>query len=329
MLFRELSARFVDAVGEAYFNLRRRARREIVVASSSNRPLSDGLFYSSWETRMFTPNTIASTVEAAKKHGVEPAALLAVVEIESAGKAFEADGCTPRFLFERHVFHRELKKHAPQKLEHAVREGLAIPQWSRGTQYRDLATSAGRMSLLARARAVDTECANRSASWGVGQTMGFHAARLGFASATAMVEHMRAGGLAAQVDVMCRNISDMRLWNALKARDFTAFARRYNGAGYRQNAYDTRMAAAYRRWVVQLGQVTPAKRTTKPAAAKAGAVVAGAGGAAAAAAQTGWSAGAVIAVALAAVLVVAAGAAVLAVARRRTAERPVIPVNPR
>ena len=277
---------------------------------------------------MFDPSTIASTAEAARAHGVEPAVLLAVVEIESAGKAFEADGRTPRFLFERHVFHRELKRRAPGKLAQGVRGGLAIPQWSRATQYRDQATSAGRMSLLSRARALDTECANLSTSWGVGQTMGFHAARLGFASATAMVAHMRAGGLAAQIDVMCRNISDMKLWDALKARDFAAFARRYNGAGYRQNQYDTRMAAAYRRWVEQLAQAAPAKPASKPAA-KAGAVVAGAGGAAAAASQSGWSVGAVLAIALVAVLLVAGGAAVLVGARRRMAERPVIPVNAR
>ena len=34
----------------------------------------------------------------------------------------------------------------------------------------------------------------------------------------------------------------------LKAKRWAAFARAYNGAGYKQNAYDTKMAAAYQKW---------------------------------------------------------------------------------
>jgi hypothetical protein len=278
---------------------------------------------------MFSESVIAATAAMAKRYGVAPATLLAVVEIESAGKAFEADGRTPRFLFERHVFHRELRKRAPDKLERAAREGLAIPHWSRATQYRDQATSAGRANLLQRARAVDAECANLSASWGVGQTMGFHARALGFASATAMVEHMRAGGLAAQIDVMCRNISDMKLWGALKAKDFAGFARRYNGAGYRQNRYDIRMAAAEARWAGQLAGGLPKAAAPKPVGPRAGAVIASAGGAAAGAAQAGWSAGAVVVLAAVAALVVAAGLVVWGMRKRKRADHPAIPALPR
>lgn len=275
---------------------------------------------------MFTAKIIASTAEAAKTHGVEPAVLLAVVEVESAGKAFEADGATPRFLFERHVFHRELAARAPAKLARAVAEGLAIPRWSRATQYRDQGSSAARLRLIARARAIDAECANRSASWGVGQTMGFHARALGFSSATEMVAHMRAGGLAAQVDVMCRNISDMNLWGALRGRDFAAFARRYNGSGYRANRYDTRMAAAHARWKRQLAGAPAA--VPKPAATT-GAVVATAGGAAAGAAQAGWSAGTIVVLSLAAALLAGAALWLVAAHRRRRAERALIPSVPR
>lgn len=280
---------------------------------------------------MFTPSVIASTAEAAKRNGVEPAALLAVVEIESAGRPFEADGRTPRFLFERHVFYRELAKRQPEKLPGAVHAGLANRVWSRATQYKDQGSSAGRMSVLRRARAIDEECANLSCSWGVGQTMGFHYQALGFPSATAMVAHMSRGGLAGQIDVMCRNITDMKLWPALKARDWAAFARRYNGAGYRANRYDTRMAAAYKRWAAKLAcgisKAEPAK--VPPVAKDAGKVVVPAGGAAEAARQAGLSPSAILAVVAVVVVVAVAGIVWWKLRQRRRGDLPTIPSEAR
>lgn len=280
---------------------------------------------------MFTASVIVSTAEAAKRNGVEPAALLAVVEIESAGRAFEADGRTPRFLFERHVFYRELAKRQPEKLPGAVHAGLAIRVWSRATQYKDQGKSIGRMAVLVRARAIDEECANLSCSWGVGQTMGFHYRTLGFISATAMVNYMSAGGLAAQIDVMCRNITDMKLWPALKAKAWGTFAHRYNGPGYKQNAYDSKMAAAYKRWTAKLANGIPKVPTPKaPHVAKdAGKVVVPAGGAAEAARQAGLSPSAILAVVAVVVVMAIAGIVWWQLRQRRRADLPVIPSEAR
>jgi hypothetical protein len=278
---------------------------------------------------MFTSAVIASTAEAAKKYGVSPAALLAVVEVESAGKAYESDGRTPRFLFERHVFHREIAKRKPELLLRATIEGLAIPQWSRATQYKDLGSSKGRMDVLRRARAIDAECANLSASWGVGQTMGFHYKTLGFASATAMVQHMTTGGLAGQIDVMCRTITDMGLWGALKAKNFAAFARRYNGAGYRQNQYDTRMAAACSRWEAKLANGMPPDAPKSQAGKGAAKILIPAAGSAATAAQQGWSATGIILIAILTMMVIGGGLVWWRIQKRKRAERPQIPAVPR
>lgn len=281
---------------------------------------------------MFTPSVIASTADAAKRNGVEPAALLAVVEIESAGRPFEADGRTPRFLFERHVFYRELAKRQPEKLPHAVRERLANRTWDRATQYKDQGSSNGRMTVLRRARAIDEECANLSCSWGVGQTMGFHYRTLGFMSATAMVNYMSAGGLAAQIDVMCRNITDMKLWPALKAKAWGTFAHRYNGPGYKQNAYDTKMAAAYRRWIAKLAngipKVEPAPKVP-PVAKDAGKIIVPAGGAAEAARQAGLGPGAILAVVAVVVVLAVAGVVWWKLSQRRRADLPTIPSEAR
>jgi len=191
---------------------------------------------------------IDAVKQVAERRSIEPAALMAVVEVECGGQPYEADGHTPRFLFERHVFYKQLPA---TKRATAVNQGLAIPKWSRTTQYSDLGTSAGRQAVLKRARAIDLEAANRSCSWGVGQIMGFHAPALGYGSATAMVSELTNGGLGAQIDCMVRFVKMKGLIAKLNAHDWAGFARTYNGEAYKQNAYDTRLAAAYARWHAQ------------------------------------------------------------------------------
>jgi len=198
---------------------------------------------------MFSQSIIDAVIAAAEENGVPASALLAVVECETSGAPLESDGATPRFLFERHKFYSELKRAGKtSELQKAIRQGLAIPKWSRSTQYKDQGTSAGRQAVIAKARAIDVECANRAASWGLGQVMGFNAERLGYSSATEMVRAMTIGGVKAQIDGLMREIKKSRLDVHLRNKNFAAFALGYNGKGYRQNQYDTRMIAAEKRW---------------------------------------------------------------------------------
>lgn len=179
--------------------------------------------------------------------------LLAVVEVESAGQWLEEDGRTPRLLFERHQFYKWLKARAPDRLQAAIDAGLAIPKWSRATQYRDQRTSAERLALIQRARTIDGECANLATSWGVGQTMGFCAAEIGFSSATQMVEWMTVGGLNAQIEAMVREIKRKGLDDELASGKWAAFAAGYNGPGYAENKYDAKLQAAAEKWVGRAG----------------------------------------------------------------------------
>ena len=193
-----------------------------------------------------------AAVAAAREQGIEPAALLAVVEIESAGKPFEADGSTPRFLFERHKFYSELDAHGEDgELAAAVQKGLAHQDWRRATQYADQDTSQERLVLLRRAAVINQECAYRACSWGLGQTMGFHAEDLDYPSAVAMVEAMKQGGIAVQIACMIKEIRRNHLDVALARRDWTAFARGYNGKRYAENAYDQKLALTFAKWALK------------------------------------------------------------------------------
>lgn len=200
---------------------------------------------------VFEGQVLNRTIAVAKAHHIEPEALLAVVDVESAGKSLENDHYTPCFLFERHIFYRELNKRRPELISIAVAQGLANKSWEPATQYKDQGTSAKRLQLLARARSLDTEAADRSCSWGVGQTMGFLAEELKFANAVTMLAYMEKGGIPAQVECMIREIENKKLGPKLNSHDWAGFARIYNGSGYKRNAYDTKMASAWARWKAQ------------------------------------------------------------------------------
>ena len=78
---------------------------------------------------MFT-DRLALQIAAVVAAGISKTGMLAIVEVETGGQPLEADGHTPNFLFERHIFHRELSARQPGKVREAERPGLAIPSWN-------------------------------------------------------------------------------------------------------------------------------------------------------------------------------------------------------
>jgi len=195
----------------------------------------------------FEGGVLAQTVGVAIEHKIEPVALLAVVQVESAGKSMEVDNKTPCLLFERHIFYRELVK-AKGPAQAAVQLGLANTSWQPKTQYKDQRTSQMRLDLFRQAKAFSEICAIRSCSWGVGQTMGFLAEELKFRDARMMFNYMVAGGVPAQVECMVREIENKNLTRKLNDHQWAEFARVYNGPGYAQNNYHNKMANAWAEW---------------------------------------------------------------------------------
>ncbi len=185
----------------------------------------------------------------AKDHGIEPASLLAVVEVESGGKlGAQVNGKSePLIRFEGHYFYRLLPA---QKRNVAVTRGIAS---SRAGAVRNPFSQSGRWTLLRRAEAIDRPAALASCSWGCGQVMGAHWRWLGYASIDALVADARSGA-DGQVRLMMRYIRKAGLVEKLQALDWAGFARAYNGPAYRKYKYDTKMRAAYFRHAKRLGQ---------------------------------------------------------------------------
>ena len=191
---------------------------------------------------MASQDVIEKAAAAARQAGLEPAALLAVAEVESAGRAFAVvDGRQePLIRFEAHYFDRRLDA---AKRAVARAQGLAAPV---AGAVANPAAQAARWRLLRQAAAIDAKAAYESTSWGLGQVMGAHWALLGYAGVEALVAEARSGA-AGQFALMVRYIDKAGLKDALHRQDWAAFARGYNGPGYAGNGYDRKIAAAYRR----------------------------------------------------------------------------------
>lgn len=202
---------------------------------------------------MFDETTLRAVDAIAARYGYEPAALLAVAEVESGGSVFAVvDGRNePLIRFEGHYFDRRLSGAAQKKARAA---GLASPT---AGAVANPSSQAARWRMLARAVEIDAQAAYESCSWGAGQVMGAHWAWLGFGSVTELVNLCRSGA-AGQVELMAKFIAKAGLAGALRARDWEAFARGYNGPGFRKNAYHTKMAAAFRRWMSGAAVARPA-----------------------------------------------------------------------
>ncbi len=185
--------------------------------------------------------------EMATKLGVEEAALRAVVEVECSSRGgFLADG-RPRILFEGHIFWQRLRKRGinPEELA-ATNPDILYHRWTRQF-YKG---GAGEWERFERAMHISSEAAVESASWGLFQIMGFHWRTCGCGSAEEFRRRMEHSE-REQMALAMQFLEKTGIGVYLKTKDWCNFALRYNGSGYKANRYDTKLAAAYRKFKEQ------------------------------------------------------------------------------
>lgn len=204
----------------------------------------------------FKPGTLtdADYDEAAQLLGVGRAKVLAVKEVESGGAWFtdlrqtilDLDGpggfidgvALPKILFEAHVFSAETGH-----VFDASHPDISSRTWN-------AALYIGGQSEYARLHAamlLDEAAALKSASWGMFQILGRNHLVSGYADVHAFVAAMKRGE-REQLLAFVAFVKGNGLDRALQAGDWAAFARGYNGPAYAKNAYDTKLAKAYRKW---------------------------------------------------------------------------------
>lgn len=161
----------------------------------------------------------------------------ALIDVETNGGGFDDQG-RPKMLFEPHVFWREL---GPTRQAVAASKGLAYPKWGQNPYPKDS------YPRLKAAMMIDRACALRSASWGLGQIMGFNSKLAGYVSAEAMVIAF-LDDEEVHLDAMVRFIINECLDDDLREHRWEAFARGYNGPGYAKNGYHTKLASRFAHW---------------------------------------------------------------------------------
>lgn len=167
--------------------------------------------------------------------GVSTAALRAVIAVETAGGGFIAGTELPKILFEGHWFHR-----LTDGVFDDEHPDLSYAKWTKA-HYKG---GRGEYDRLLAAIELDADAAMQSCSWGLGQVMGFNHGIAGFADIDSFVNAM-ADGEGRQLEAMVGFINSKGLADDLRRQDWAAFARTYNGPGYKKNAYDTKLAAAF------------------------------------------------------------------------------------
>lgn len=182
--------------------------------------------------------------EVAEKLGVEVAAIKAVVDIE-AGRAHEGFFMPgkPIINFDLSMFRK-----------FAGRRGIALSRYtrthsevfSRPNARRHGSTQAAQHARLNKALTIDKATAIEGTFWGMFQLGGFNWKKCGCASMDEFVEKMSRSE-RDQLDLFAEFITTTGLLKHLKAKNWSAFARGYNGPSYAARGYHTRMAGAYAR----------------------------------------------------------------------------------
>jgi hypothetical protein len=175
--------------------------------------------------------------------GITAAELWAVLNVETRGCGFLPDR-RPFILYERHIFSR--------KTEHKF-DG-SYPDISNKEPGGYGAGGAAQYQRLERALKLDRKAALQSASWGIGQVMGFNAETAGYSDVEEMVTAMTVSE-NDQLLAMTGEIMANKLHHALHTHDWAKFAKGYNGIDYAKNHYDTRLYSAYQKFSVLLPNI--------------------------------------------------------------------------
>lgn len=185
---------------------------------------------------MITPQQF---IDSATTLGCEEACIRAVAEIEGGGvDFFVIDGeRKPVILFEPHVFYRQLKVRGIEPVE----SDICYPKW--GTHPYPPGQRA-QYERLDRAAQINRDAALESCSWGLFQIMGFHAKTCGCASLQEFINAMYHSE-DDQLRLFCNFLKNTGLYKPLQRKDWIAFSRGYNGAGFEKNNYHKRLNSAY------------------------------------------------------------------------------------
>ncbi|MBP3890488.1 MAG: N-acetylmuramidase family protein [Muribaculaceae bacterium] len=183
--------------------------------------------------------------EVAEMLGVEPAAVKAVVEIEAgpSHQGFSEPGM-PLINFDFSMFTQFCRRNGVNLSKYRKSHPLVFnAPSSRKYGSRQKAQHA----RLRAARTIDERTAIEGTFWGMFQIGGFNWRKCGASSINDFVERMSRSE-RDQLELFAQFLKTTKLDKQLKAKNWAAFARGYNGPSYARRGYHTRMARAYAKY---------------------------------------------------------------------------------
>lgn len=169
--------------------------------------------------------------------GVGEDEIHAVIDVEASGSGFDSEG-RPKILFEPHVFYRNL---SGAKRALAVAKGLAYKDWRPGSYPKDS------YPRLMQAMEIDETAALKACSWGLGQILGENHVAAGYETPQEMVVDFCVDE-DNHLEAMVRFIIANKLDDELRAHNWSAFARGYNGPRYAETGHHIKLKQRYEWW---------------------------------------------------------------------------------
>lgn len=227
-------------------------KQKVVQFQCDNGLEADGIIgFKTWEKILFAGKEVSGKLTdedftiVAKLLDCEPAAIKAVQKVETDGKGGFLSFGKPTILFEGHCFWKQLqaKKLNPTKFIKG-NEDILYKTWTKAHYKGGL----GEYARLEKARKINRDAADASASWGMFQVMGFNFKACGESSVSSFVASM-CESERKQLVLTARFIhGNPRMLAALAARNWAGFAKLYNGPMYAANSYDKKLKRAYEKY---------------------------------------------------------------------------------
>ncbi len=234
----------------------------------NNNLVSDGKVYTKTWTRLINSSKAdlramdkkfmkeSDLKQMADSLGVELAAIKAVNDVESGGRGFLIAGNLPKILFEGHEFWRQLVKRGIDPLKYVSGNENVLykkwtkkfyvggkGEWDRLNKAMNIAKPGDNSATIANI----TEAAYASASYGCFQTMGYHFSSLGYKEIINFLADMKHSE-GRQLMILGKFLKVNNIVDDLKNKRWANVALKYNGSGYKENQYDKKLAAAYKKY---------------------------------------------------------------------------------
>lgn len=180
--------------------------------------------------------------EVAAELGVEVATIKAVTEVEAGRthRGFWADG-KPLLNFDLTVYRSRAAKHKVNLSKHPQSRSIIN---SRPNIAKYGSQQAAQQARFDAAASIDSVSAIEGVFWGMFQIGGFNYKLCGTNSQQEFLQLMSRSE-RDQLELFAEFITRTGLLPALKAKNWSAFARGYNGPSYASRGYHRKLAAAY------------------------------------------------------------------------------------